>query len=242
MPYRLLASSGRVALLEGKAPCETRPPDVGEGGDDFQTALAYQGAMAYVYVADRSTCPEPGDRCDWTRPPRFEEDVLPLARAFFEANASGHRIEGLEGTLELVLSREPRTVSESAAAFEVFDGERLVPIAEYLEANPMPHFLDFEARLEGLAEGPYGHRAGDILLISRLGESWPIEERYYFSHPYHSWHGSAEASDSAVPIVIIAPGRDGSALAALVAELVGSRAGSQLDIVAIILSLLESEP
>ena len=36
---------------------------------DFQAVVAYQGAMAYVYLADRSTCPKPGQRCDWSRPP-----------------------------------------------------------------------------------------------------------------------------------------------------------------------------
>jgi hypothetical protein len=51
-----------------------------EDQQDYQTTVAYQGAFAYVYLADRSTCPREGDRCDWSRPPRLEEDVLPVAR------------------------------------------------------------------------------------------------------------------------------------------------------------------
>ena len=31
---------------------------------DFQAVIAYGGAMAYVYLADRSTCSEPGQPCD----------------------------------------------------------------------------------------------------------------------------------------------------------------------------------
>src|SRR5690606_20760966 len=38
---------------------------------DFQAAYAYQGAFAYIYLADRSTCPEPGMPCDWSRAPRM---------------------------------------------------------------------------------------------------------------------------------------------------------------------------
>jgi len=44
---------------------------------DYQAVLAYQGFMAYVYLADRSTCAEEHQPCDWPKPPRFKEDVLP---------------------------------------------------------------------------------------------------------------------------------------------------------------------
>ncbi|HEX8830405.1 MAG TPA: alkaline phosphatase family protein, partial [Longimicrobium sp.] len=55
----------------------------------YQAVVAYQGAMAYVYLADRSACPRPADRCDWRRPPRMLEDVLPVVRAYDAANRTG---------------------------------------------------------------------------------------------------------------------------------------------------------
>jgi len=64
---------------------------------DFQAVVAYQGAMAYVYLADRSTCPEKGQRCDWKRPPRFQEDVLPVVRAFHEATNRGTGVVRMKG-------------------------------------------------------------------------------------------------------------------------------------------------
>jgi predicted AlkP superfamily pyrophosphatase or phosphodiesterase len=47
--------------------------------DPFSAVLAYGGATAYVYLADRSKCPWPKDVCPWRLPPRYEEDVLPAA-------------------------------------------------------------------------------------------------------------------------------------------------------------------
>ena len=31
---------------------------------DYQAVIAYQGFMAYIYLADRSTCPHEDDRCN----------------------------------------------------------------------------------------------------------------------------------------------------------------------------------
>nr|MDQ3035632.1 alkaline phosphatase family protein [Myxococcota bacterium] len=114
-----------------------RPFELEVGDDvDFDAVLAYGGAMAYVYVADRSTCPaveapstdrSPGPRraravpttiaeplesapvrrCDWSRPARYEGDVLPMAEAFYRASAEGLHAPGMRGTLDLVLVRSP---------------------------------------------------------------------------------------------------------------------------------------
>ncbi|CAN5777773.1 hypothetical protein BH23GEM3_BH23GEM3_04250 [soil metagenome] len=169
---------------------------------DYQAAVAYQGAMAYVYLADRSTCPHPGTTCSWMLPPRLEEDVLPVVRAFEVASRTGRGAPKLHGALDLILAREPRPVGEDAAEFQVWDGQRLVPIGEYLAGNPRSDLLRFEERMRGLAAGPYGHRAGDILLRARTGMNRPIEERFYFSGLYHSWHGSPEHEDSSIPLVV----------------------------------------
>jgi hypothetical protein len=193
--------------------------------------------MAYVYLADRSTCPQPGSRCDWRRAPRLEEDVLPVAHAFFEANRTGALIPELRGTLDLIFAREPRPPGEDALPFQIWDGERLVPIGEYLAANPRPELLELESRMEGLAAGPYGHRAGDVLLLSRSGGERQIEERYYFSDRYRSWHGSPSGQDSRIPLVVARPGSSGAELRERFRLAVGDNP-SQLDITPLILHLL----
>ena len=61
--------------------------EIGPVASDADVVMTYNEAVATLTVADRSTCPEPGDACDWTAPPRLEEDVLPLARALRAASA-----------------------------------------------------------------------------------------------------------------------------------------------------------
>jgi hypothetical protein len=190
--------------------------DSDEGRQDYSAAVAYQGAMAYIYLADRSGCEKEGERCDWSVPPRFNEDVMPLARAFYEANQTGRRVAALQGTLDLIFARRPVPLTQDAALFEVFDGRRLVPVGDYLRMHPREDLLRFEERMAGLARGPYGHRAGDILLLAKSGTHRPIEERFYFSGQYHSWHGSPSAQDSRVPLVLAHPRRSPEALETMV--------------------------
>jgi hypothetical protein len=214
--------------------------ELDEDDEDYQATVAYQGAMAYVYLADRSTCVNPGERCSWMLPARFEEDVVPVLRAFDRANRFGEGVPQMRGTVDLILAREPRPTSEDALAFSVWDGDALVPMSEYLAANPRPEFPDFERRMEELGAGPYGHRAGDVLLLARAGKHLPIEERFYFSRVYSSWHGSPEWEDSRIPIVVARAGDSGGAIRARVQPVVGERP-SQLDITPLILRLLEVE-
>jgi hypothetical protein len=146
-------------------------------------------------------------------------------------------VPALRGTLDLIFAREPRPVGLQPGPFQVWDGTRLVPIGEYLRAHPRPDLLDLERRMEGLATGPWGHHAGDVLLLARSGLEQPIEGRFYFSSRYHSWHGSPTAQDSRIPLVVALPGGDGRHLRTRVHAAVGAHP-SQLDITRLILSLL----
>ncbi|HSU14318.1 alkaline phosphatase family protein [Longimicrobium sp.] len=211
--------------------------DVKDDERVYQSVVAYQGAMAYVYLADRSACPNPADRCDWRRPPRFEQDVLPVVRAFDAANRTGAGVPQLRGTLDLIFARQPRPFGQDAAPFQVWDGEKLVAIGEYLRAHPRPDLLDLERRMDGLATGPYGNHAGDVLLLARTGMQRPIGERFYFSGIYHSWHGSPTAQDSRIPLVVALPGGDGRQLRARVRAAAGEHP-TQLDVTRLVLSLL----
>jgi len=214
-----------------------RPFELEVEKGDHQAVVAYQGGFAYVYLADRSLCPKKGDRCDWRRPPRLAEDVIPVARAFHEASRTGAGVPELRGAIDLVLAREPRPVGRETAPFQVWDGSRLVPIGEYLAANPRPELLDFEERLRGLAVGPLGHHAGDVLLMARSGVHLPIEQRFYFSEVYKSWHGSPTDQDSRIPLVVALPSGDGRALRDAVRRAVGERP-TQLSITPLVLALL----
>lgn len=226
------------ALLE-RVGFRMRPFELRVEGEarDYQAVVAYQGAIAYVYLADRSTCTERGTECDWVRGPRLEEDVLPVVRAFDEANRTGARVPGLRGTLDLVFAREPRRADEDALPFQVWDGAALVPVGDYLARHPRPDLLELESRLEGLAAGPYGHRAGDVLLLAKSGAERPIEERYYFSSEYRSWHGSPTAQDSRIPLLVARRGTPAAQVREVVTRTIGTRP-TQLDVTRLILGLL----
>ena len=215
--------------------------DEGDDNDDdeqdFQAVVAYQGAMAYVYLADRSTCPRVEARCDWNRSPRWEGDVVPMLSAFDAANRTGAVVPALRGTIDLILSRPPRPVGTDALPFQVWDEGRLVPVAEYLTSHPRPDLLAFESRLEGLAAGPFGHRAGDILLLARSGMQLPVEDRYYFSNEFRSWHGSPTAQDSRIPLIVAHGRRSGSEIERDVRAAIGANP-TQLSIAPLVRALL----
>lgn len=210
----------RVLELAG---FRVRPFQLGvEAEADFQSVLAYQGATAFVYLADRSTCVEPGRPCDWRQPPRFEEDVLAAADAFHMASTEGMGVPGMKGTLDMVLARKPRPYAEVDEPFQVYVGKnRLVPIPAWLAANPRPTYRALDARLRDLAVGPRGERAGDVLLIATNGNVDAPEERFYFAEPYESWHGSPSAKDSELPLIVAHPGTDAAAIGRRVKAILG---------------------
>jgi hypothetical protein len=214
-----------------------RPFEMETDDDSFQAVFAYQGAFAYLYLADRSSCPEDGDRCDWIRAPRFEEDVLEVVRAIDTANRTGDPVPMLGGTIDMIFARIPNGIRD-AMPFQVWDGDGLVPVGEYLEANPRPDLVELEGRLEALSAGPLGHFVGDVLLMSRYRFEDPIERRFYFSQTYRSWHGSASRQDSEIPFIVGHRGRSGDELRQLVTEAIGRDIPSQLDLTPLVLRLL----
>jgi hypothetical protein len=216
-----------------------RPFELETDAIDYQAVVAYQGAIAYVYLADRSSCPNEGQRCDWDRGPRMDEDVLTVVRAIDAANQRAVDDGGLGDALDLIFAREPRPIGEATLPYRVWDGERLVDVGAFLEAHPHPHLLELEERMRALSEGPLGHRAGDVLLLSHSGLDRPIEERFYFSGPYRSWHGSPTDSDSNIIFTVLSGSTDGAGVRERVGNLVGGTP-SQLDVTRVILDLAGS--
>lgn len=207
-------------------------------GNDAQVVMAFQGAMAYFYLADRSSCPAEGDPCDWSRPPRLEEDVLALARAFEQVNRTGEGAPLMRGSIDLILARHNPPTDEPAPPFQVFQEGALVPIGEYLDRHPRPELVRFEERMRGLAEGPFGNRAGDVLVLAKSGLERPLEERYYFSERYESWHGSPTAKDSFITFALARVDGDGDAACSLARGVMGDQP-SQLHVVEVMKALME---
>jgi hypothetical protein len=206
---------------------------------DYQAVFAYQGFMAYVYLADRSTREKEHQACDWPRPPRFKEDVLPALNAFFQANRSGELVPQLKNTIDLIFSREPVPTTENANPFQIFDGQQLVPIAEYLKRNPRPDLIDLDKRMQWLGAGPYGHRAGDILLLAKACTQLPIEQRFYFASVSHyTWHGSACEQDSRIPFILAQVGGNGERMRGLMRKFAGE-VPNELTMVPLVRELLK---
>ncbi len=194
---------------------------------DFDTVLAYGGAVAYVYLADPASCPDAGDRCDWKRPPTLEH-VLSVADAFHRNNLDGSIVPEMKETLELIFARAPRPHQEDDLPYQVYVGDgRLMDVADFLREQPHPEYIELEKRLGDLSKGPRGERAGDVLLLARSAETVDREDRYYFASKYHSWHGSPSAQDSEIPLIVAHPQRSTAELGRIVHKATGGRPWQQ---------------
>jgi hypothetical protein len=210
-----------------------------KGDEDFQAVIASQGFMAYVYLADRSTCRAAGQSCDWSRPPRFHEDVMRAVRALYAENQSGVPIPQGKGNVDLIFARRPAEQDEEAESFKVFNGRELVSLHRYLKKNPRPDLVDLEERMKWLGDGPYGGRAGDIVLLAKASSSIPIQDRYYFAATTHySWHGSPDISDSNIPLILALDGGSGTVMQDIVENASHGGTFSQMDLTPLVLALI----
>ncbi|HLH77973.1 MAG TPA: alkaline phosphatase family protein [Candidatus Binataceae bacterium] len=202
--WQVLAASG----------FRVRPPTLKLPAADAQTyqaVIASQGFMANIYLANRATCRDAGARCDWSQPPRLERDVMPAVRALYRASHRGHGY--LAGAIDLIFARPPVAAGHDALPFEIYDRGRLVPIPDYLEHHPRPDLVELNRRMRWLGAGPYGDRAGDIILLAATGLNRPQSKRYYFAAKGHwSFHGSASIQDSYVPFIVAQIGGSGAAM------------------------------
>ena len=194
-----------------------RPAEWKVNEDDFQSVIAYGGAMAFVYLADRSTCADEGSSCDFRRPPRWREDVLPVAEAFLRSSRGAGPVPALRGTVDMVMVRRG-----SEGPFQIYLGDGEVEdIDRHLARAPHAGYVQVSRRLRQLAVGPEGDRAGDILLLARGGAERDIRDRYYFSHSYRSWHGSPSRRDSEIPFILAHPGKSRRELATAAGRALG---------------------
>lgn len=221
-----------------KAGFRVKPASLDEDERNYQAVLAYQGFMAYIYLADRSTCRDKHAQCDWSKPPRFEEDVIPVLKSIYRSNQRGWPIRKLKGTIDLIFSRIPSAAGENALPYMVFDGEDLVPIGEYLHDHPRPDLVQLEKRMTWLSAGPYGNRAGDILLLAKACTDLPIQKRYVFAGITHyTWHGSACEQDGHIPFVLAKPSGSGTEMRRIMHDF-GGDSPSERELTPLVESLL----
>jgi len=95
--------------------------------------------------------------------------------------------------------------------------------------------------MKWLGAGPFGNRAGDIILLARTGRDVPIEQRYYFAaHRHYSWHGSADWLDGNVPVILAREASKGEDLRDIVRR-AQDEPPSELDITPLVRSLFRQK-
>jgi hypothetical protein len=226
--HALGVGDGPPAVLRGAGFRVRKLAQEVDKADPFSAVLAYGGAMAYVYLADRSQCAGDHDTCPWQQPPRYHEDVLAAADAFYRANLDGSLAPQMKGALDLVLARRPKPVSEIDLPFEVYVGDgKTEPIEAYLHAHPHPTYVRFAERMHELAVGVHGERAGDVILLAHDGDRDQRADRFYFASLYNSWHGSPSKADSEIPLIVANRQHDAARIGEWVRKQLGARPHQQ---------------
>ena len=147
--------------------------------------MGLNGDLAHVYLQHRVG--------RWADPPRYAEDVLPVAQAFFDMSALGMYEDELQGTLELVLVRDAEREGWQGEYRVYLGGGRLQPFADYLAAHPELDYPDAANRIRLAASV----EAGDLILIAGEG--------FYFSTPMAGMHGGLCRGQSEVVLTFAWP-------------------------------------
>jgi len=160
---------------------------------DCDAVMALNGGLAYVYLQKKDG--------HWADAPLFERDVLPVARAFWEAHETGKYAPELCGALAGVLVRNVERDGWEAR-YEALTSPTSTPAGEVI---PLPDW--FTAQPEGQTTDPV-HRlnnhaslySGDVILISNYASG------YYFGKEIHGVHGGLHPDDSFATLAYAWPG------------------------------------
>ena len=152
--------------------------------------MGLNGGLAHVYLQHRAG--------RWADPPRYHEDVLPVAEAFHQMTATGRYEEELVDSLELILVRDAEG-ERWQAAYDVYLGQgRTLPFADFLQVHPELDYADAVNRIRLAA----GVMTGDLILVANGREG------FYFSSPMTGMHGGLYRGESEVVLTFAYP--DGS--------------------------------
>ncbi len=163
--------------------------------------VASNGGLAQVYLQHRQG--------NWATPPRFEADVLPVARAFWQAHLTGAYSQELQGSLAMILARDVERDGWSAPYQAVTIDGQLVSVEAYLAATPGLETRSAPWRLQRLAS-PY---AGDLILVANYADG------FYFSVPMKGVHGGLASADSRAVLSFSQPFGDAQAAETTLAKL-----------------------
>jgi hypothetical protein len=150
--------------------------------------VGLNGGLAHVYLQHRAA--------RWADPPRYAEDVLPVAEAFRQMNETGKYEDELQGSLDLILVRDAEREGWRGA-YRVYAGDaRTGSLAGHLAAHSELDYADAANRIQ-LAAGP---ATGDLILVAngRAG--------YYFGAPTTGVHGGLCPEESEVVLTFACPG------------------------------------
>jgi hypothetical protein len=145
---------------------------------DCDAVVASNGGLAHVYLQNR--------KGRWADAPDFQRDVLPVAKAFWEAHGSGKYAGELEGTLSAVLVRNVEAQGWEAMYRALTPSGEIVALTDWFGGQAAGLFVDPVHRLDNLA----GPRTGDLLLASNGAQG------FYFAPPLHGVHGGLGQEES----------------------------------------------
>lgn len=155
--------------------------------------MALNGGLAHVYLHNQEA--------RWMDVPKFERDVLPVAKAFWEAHATGAHAPDLEGAVGGVLLRNVMADGWYGRYHALTPQGEIVSLAEWFGCQPAGLYADPVHRLNNLA-GPYD---GDLIVLSNQADG------FYFGKPMRGVHGGLHPAESHATLAFGAPGIDEAA-------------------------------
>ncbi len=138
--------------------------------------MGLNGGLAHVYLQHRAE--------RWADPPRYTEDVLPVAQAFFDMNQIGMYDDELQGSLELILLRDAERAGWQGEYRVYLGSGRTQPFADYLAAHPELDYPDAANRIRLATSAG----TGDLILVAKEG--------FYFATPMLGMHGGLLRGES----------------------------------------------
>jgi len=174
--------------------------------------MGLNGGLAHVYLQHRAA--------RWANPPRYTDDVLPVAEAFHQMNKSGKYEESLRGSLDLILVRDAEREGWQGEYRIYLGGGQTQPFGDYLAAHPELGYADPANRIRLAASA----LTGDLILAAngRAG--------YYFGAPTTGVHGGLLPAESEAVLTFAYPGGSSQEIARLretVAGIVADRCAAE---------------
>ena len=154
--------------------------------------VGLNGGLAHVYLQHRAG--------RWADPPRYQEDVLPVAEALRQMSQTGKYEDELQGSLELILVRDAEREGWEGEyrVLPMQGGVQLQSLADYLAARPELAYADAANRIRLATSAA----TGDLILAANGREG------YYFGAPTRGVHGGLYAGESEAVLTFAYP--DGS--------------------------------